>query len=87
MNPELLRNLWLEATPFRLAQIVGLLVVVLALASAAPQNIMTPQGAATTLYWFFVVLWGTRNAALSVVGEIRERTWDGQKLSAIGPGP
>lgn len=85
MNPELLRNLWLEATPFRLAQIVGLLVVVLALASAAPQSIMTPEGAATTLYWFFVVLWGTRNAALSVVGEIRERTWDGQKLSAIGP--
>lgn len=85
MNPELLRNLWLEATPFRLAQIVGLLVVVLAAASAAPQNILTPEGAATTLYWFFVVLWGTRSAALSVVGEIRERTWDGQKLSAIGP--
>jgi hypothetical protein len=85
MNPELLRNLWLEATPFRLLQIVGLLVVVLAAASAAPQNILTPEGAATTLYWFFVVLWGTRNAALSVVGEIRERTWDGQKLSAIGP--
>lgn len=85
MNPELLRNLWLEATPFRLLQIVGLLVVVLAVSTAAPQNLVTPQGAATTLYWFFVVLWGTRNAALSVVGEIRERTWDGQKLSAIGP--
>ena len=85
MNPELLRNLWLEATPFRLAQIVGLLVLVLAVASAAPQSILTPEGATTTLYWFFVVLWGTRNAALSVVGEIRERTWDGQKLSAIGP--
>ena len=34
---------------------------------------------------FFVVLWGTRSAALSVVGEIRERTWDSQKLSSIGP--
>jgi hypothetical protein len=86
MNPELLRNLWLEATPFRLVQIVALLVVVLAVASAAPQNLLTPEGAATTLYWFFVVLWGTRSAALSVVGEIRERTWDGQKLSAIAPG-
>jgi hypothetical protein len=85
MNPELLRNLWLEATPFRLVQIVGLLLVVLAVSSAAPRNILTPEGAATVLYWFFVVLWGTRNAALSVVGEIRERTWDGQKLSAIGP--
>ena len=85
MNPELLRNLWLEATPFRLLQIVGLLLVVFAVSSAAPRNLLTPEGAATVLYWFFVVLWGTRNAALSVVGEIRERTWDGQKLSAIGP--
>ena len=85
MNPELLRNLWLEATPFRLVQIVGLLLVVFAVSSAAPRNLLTPEGAATVLYWFFVVLWGTRNAALSVVGEIRERTWDSQKLSAIGP--
>jgi hypothetical protein len=85
MNPELLRNLWLEATPFRLVQIVGLLLVVFAVASAAPRNLLTPEGAATVLYWFFVVLWGTRNAALSVVGEIRERTWDGQKLTAISP--
>jgi hypothetical protein len=86
MNPELLRNLWLEATPFRLVQILGLLVVVFAVSSAAPRNLLTPEGAAMVLYWFFVVLWGTRNAALSVVGEIRERTWDGQKLSAISPG-
>lgn len=85
MNPELLRNLWLEATPFRLVQILGLLVVVFAVASAAPSNLLTPEGAAMVLYWFFVVLWGTRNAALSVVSEIRERTWDGQKLSAISP--
>ncbi len=85
MNPELLRNLWLEATPFRLVQIVGLLLVVFAVASAAPRNLLTPEGAAMVLYWFFVVLWGTRNAALSVVSEIRERTWDGQKLTAISP--
>ncbi len=85
MNPELQRNLWLEATPFRLVQILGLLVVVFAVASAAPSNLLTPEGAAMVLYWFFVVLWGTRNAALSVVSEIRERTWDGQKLSAISP--
>src|ERR1044072_5490314 len=46
---------------------------------------MTTPGAALTLYWFFAVLWGTRSAALSVVAEIRERTWDGQKLPSIGP--
>jgi len=85
MNPELQRNLWLEASPFRLALIAGLLLLVFAAGSVAPSRLMTTSGAALGLYWFFAVLWGTRSAALSVVAEIRERTWDSQKLSAIGP--
>jgi hypothetical protein len=85
MNPELLRNLWLEASPFRLALIAGLLLLVFAAGGVAPARLMTTQGAALALYWFFAVLWGTRSAALSVVAEIRERTWDSQKLSSIGP--
>jgi hypothetical protein len=85
MNPELQRNLWLEASPFRLALIAGLLLLVFAAGTMAPAGVMTTHGAALALYWFFAVLWGTRSAALSVVAEIRERTWDGQKLSSIGP--
>jgi hypothetical protein len=85
MNPELQRNLWLEASPFRLALIAGLLLLVFAAGSMAPSGMMTTSHAALGLYWFFAVLWGTRSAALSVVAEIRERTWDSQKLSAIGP--
>ena len=85
MNPELQRNLWLEASPFRLAQTAGLLLLVFAATSLAPIGLATSSGVALALYWFFAVLWGTRSAALSVVAEIRERTWDGQKLSAIDP--
>jgi len=85
MNPELQRNLWLEASPFRLALIAGLLLLVFAAGSVAPSGMMTTSHAALGLYWFFAVLWGTRSAALSVVAEIRERTWDSQKLSSIGP--
>ena len=85
MNPELQRNLWLEASPFRLALIAGLLLLVFTATSVAPLGLAAPSGVALALYWFFAVLWGTRSAALSVVAEIRERTWDGQKLSSIGP--
>ena len=59
MNPELLRNLWLEASPFRLALIAGLLFLVFAAGSVAPAQMMTSHGAALGLYWFFAVLWGT----------------------------
>jgi len=85
MNPELQRNLWLEASPFRLALIAGLVLLVFAATAVAPIGLATPSGAGLALYWFFAVLWGTRSAALSVVAEIRERTWDSQKLSSIGP--
>jgi hypothetical protein len=85
VNPEFVRNLWLEAGPFRLALIAGLLLLVFAVTTVAPTGLATTQGTALALYWFFTVLWGTRSAALSVVGEIRERTWDSQKLSSIGP--
>ena len=85
MNPELQRNLWLEASPFRLALIAGLVLLALAATSVAPRGLGTTSGVALALYWFFAVLWGTRSAALSVVAEIRERTWDSQKLSSIGP--
>ena len=85
MNPELLRNFWLEATPFKLVRTAGLLLLVFGLCMAAPGGILSPDHAAMALYWLFAVLWGTRSAAMSVVGEIRERTWDGQKLSALGP--
>lgn len=85
MNPELLRNLWLEASPFRLALIAGLLLLVFGATALAPAGLVTPESAGLGLYWFFAILWGTRSAALSVVMEIRERTWDSQKLSSIRP--
>jgi len=61
------------------------MAVVLALiffAAALTQGTVSGPGeAARWLYYLIVVVWGTRNAALSVVGEIRDRTWDGQRLS------
>lgn len=84
MNPEFERNLWLEATPIRLALMAGFLLLAFLAASAVPG--LSEQGeAARFFYGFIVVLWGTRNAALGVVGEIRERTWDAQKLSSLTP--
>jgi hypothetical protein len=89
MNPEFQRNVWLELTPRRL----GLMVVVLGLAFFAaavttgndPQLGTVPE-TARWLYYAIVVVWGTRNAALAMVGEIRDRTWDMQRLSSIEPG-
>jgi hypothetical protein len=85
MNPEFRRNLWLEMTPRRVSLMTGILALVFFAAALTGGSAYTPAGVAVTLYYFIVVLWGTRNAGLSVVGEIRDRTWDSQRLSSLGP--
>jgi hypothetical protein len=85
MNPEFQRNLWLELSPARLLLMTGFLLFVIAIFSAAPSGFPSAAAVAAALYYFLVVLWGTRSAALSVIAEIRQRTWDFQKLSTIPP--
>lgn len=85
MNPEFRRNLWLEFTPRRLMTMTAVLLLVF-FAAAVTSGDRAPAGAAVVLYYFIVVFWGARNAALSVVGEIRDRTWDLQRLSSLGAG-
>ena len=87
MNPELLRNIWLELTPRRLA----IMPVVLAIVLLAPFALPAGQGlrwignVAEIAYLALVVVWGTHLAAGAVSGEIRGRTWDGQRLSSMAP--
>jgi hypothetical protein len=85
MNPEFRRNLWLELTPRRVVTMTAILLLIF-FAAALSQTDWAPPSVATFLYYFIVVVWGTRNAALSVVGEIRDRTWDFQRLSSLGAG-
>lgn len=86
MNPEFQRNLWLELTPRRMTLMVALLGLAFFAAAISGGNDYSLAGTAQWLYYAIVVLGGTRNAAMAVVGEIRERTWDMQLLSSIAPG-
>src|SRR5271154_1621104 len=85
MNPEFRRNVWLELSPRRLMTMTIILLLAF-FAAAVSGSDWLPSSVAITLYYFIVVFWGARNAALSVVGEIRDRTWDFQRLSALGAG-
>lgn len=82
MNPELRRNLWLEATPARaMMTIVVLFLLVLAASLAAGRD-----EAADSCLWMAAalgVLWGPRLAAQSLLGEIAANTWDMQRAGAL----
>ncbi|MBV8977261.1 MAG: hypothetical protein JO261_00535 [Alphaproteobacteria bacterium] len=86
MNPEFQRNLWIELTPRRMILMAVLLALAFFAAAVSGDINQTPADAARWLFAIVVVVWGTRNAATAVVSEIRDRTWDMQRLSALGPG-
>lgn len=83
MGPEFRRNLWLELPPRRIVIAAVLLSLVFFAAALSGGNHDYPASVARLLYYAIVVAWGARNAALSVVSEIRDRTWDAQRLSSL----
>ena len=86
MSPELKRNLWLEFTPSRvvlMTSVIGLVAIAVFLISGRNFGSLVPVGIAG--YVAITLFWGARNAARSVIGEIRERTWDFQRISAVTP--
>jgi len=86
MNPELLRNLWLQFSPARLAAAPLIIGAVLALAAAGSDGDWSVIGY-TAHFGFAVIayLWGTRRAVSVLTDEIAAGTWDGQRMSSIGP--
>jgi hypothetical protein len=87
MNPELRRNLWLELTAHRMIAMPGMLFLVFAMFIAADTD-HWPAMLFSTAVAFFVLLvhvWGMRQASEAVSEEVRDRTWDWQRLSALGP--
>jgi len=83
-NAELRKNIWLDFSPHRVFLtpiIIGLIVYLCYLASSA--------GVAATmayaLAFFFIYLWGTKNASETVIEEVNQNTWDFQRQSPITP--
>jgi hypothetical protein len=86
-NPEFRRNLWLEFSGHRLLAmpaVLGLIFLATVLANG-PDIAGNIQQLATTIFVFIVWFWGSRNANAAIVNELRDRTWDQQRLSALSP--
>lgn len=87
INPELRRNLWLELTPVRLIGMPLVLGAIFFLSWLGDDHRFGNgvKGVAISLFIALTYLWGARQSAESIISEIRERTWDWQRLSSIPP--
>ena len=91
MNPEFERNLWLEAAPRRMigaAVILGLVYGATALIakSGDPHVVLAAFGVTGGIVFAASgLIWATWAAGSSILDEIRGRTWEFQRLSALTP--
>jgi hypothetical protein len=87
MNPELRRNLWLELSTHRLIAMPAVLVLIFVVfASRAGSGWADAVFASGAAFFVLIVhLWGTYKASEAVTDEVRDRTWDWQRLSALDP--
>jgi hypothetical protein len=87
-NPEFKRNLWLSFSTHRLIGMPALLTltfVAVALADFRTEVANSLYTASVSMFIFIVWLWGARNANASIVDELRDKTWDQQRMSALDP--
>jgi len=89
-NPEFRRQAWLELTPHRLVAMpltVGLLLAFVYLTATAAKADAGGATASAALLIFggLLILWGTRLAGDAIIEEVRGRTWDQQRMSALPP--
>lgn len=87
INPEFQRQLYLECSQARMIGIPLVLGIMFTFGYFIDDYTLSGATAnmALTLFMLITLLWGARQTVDSIIEEYRERTWDTQRLSALGP--
>ncbi|WP_367154302.1 hypothetical protein [Methylomonas sp. HYX-M1] len=87
LNPEFQRQLFLECSQARLIGIPLVLAVLFTFSYIVDGHQLGQASArmATFIFTLSTLLWGCKQTVDAVIEEFRERTWDTQRLSALGP--
>jgi hypothetical protein len=89
LNAEFKRNLWLELSAQRILIIAAVLGLIFWLVAATP-SLIVAKDLSDVASWLFIAivwLWGARQAGCSISDELRDKTWDQQRMSAMRPWP
>ena len=88
-NPEFTRNIWLEMTTGRLMAVPVILIMIFfaifSFAATAETAMNSVRLFSILIFMLLGVLYGTKLATESIVGEMNDKTWDNQRLTLISP--
>lgn len=84
MNPEFLRNFWLEMTMHRRLMMPVVLLFIFFITHSIGEWALV-HNVSLLIYVVLTMLWGARLTGETLIDEIDNRTWDQQRMSAIMP--
>lgn len=84
LNPEFRRNLWIELRLHRLLAMPIMVGLVAALTLSLDESYEILRYIALAGFYGVVYIWGSRRAAAAVADEVNARTWEMQRMSALG---
>lgn len=84
LNPEFRRNLWIELRLHRLIAMPVAVALVTALLATLDSSLGLLHSGALVGYYGVVFLWGARRAGAAVAEEVNGRTWEMQRMTALG---
>lgn len=84
LNPEFHRNLWIELRLHRLIAMPLIVALVTALLVSLDSSLGLLRSLSLAAYYGVVFLWGGRRAATALAEEVNGRTWEMQRMTALG---
>jgi hypothetical protein len=84
LNPEFRRNLWIELRLHRLLVMPIVVAIVAALLISLDETFDMLRYVALAGFYGVVYIWGSRRAAAAVSDEVNARTWEMQRMTALG---
>ena len=86
LNPELRRYAWLELSLHRLAAVPLVLLALAGIVLVSADHPAEPLAhGALAVFGALTIVWGAMRAYASVTEEVRDRTWDFQRMAALEP--
>lgn len=85
MNPEFKRNLWQELSVQRLIAMPVILLAIFWVTYLQSKQMDSLIPVAFNLLLLLLLVWGSGLAADAIFQEIREHTWDAQRMTPLGP--
>jgi hypothetical protein len=85
VNSEIRKYYWLDFSTQRILAMPTVLLGILLLMILLESKESTIISVSNTFILILVFLWGGHNAASSIIEEIKDNTWDNQRLSSVSP--